>query len=333
MDDASESVLQTATRWLEGGDRVALATVTRTWTSAPRPVGSQMIIDASGRFEGSVSGGCVETAVIDAALDMLVGGAPRVLEFGVTDARAWEVGLACGGRVEVFVGPAELAPLRALAQLRAARLSFGVATDLTSGQMRVFTPDAAPDDIANAFAQLDARAQAGVFGHVFVQRVLPPVRVVVIGAVHIAQALERIARLAGFELIVIDPRAMFASRERFERVEPVCEWPEPALAQLGLDAGTALIALSHDPKLDDPALAAALRSNVFYIGALGSRKSHAARLERLRALGFDDAALARIVGPVGLPIGAKTTAEIAISIMAHIVARLRVPASELDTNA
>jgi xanthine dehydrogenase accessory factor len=333
MDDASESVLQTATRWLEGGARVALATVTRTWTSSPRPAGSQMIVDAGGRFEGSVSGGCVETAVIDAALDMLAGGAPRVLEFGVSDARAWEVGLACGGRVEVFVGPAELPAMRALAQLRAARDTFGVATDLRSGHRRVFASNAVPRDVADAFARLDERTNAGVFEHVFVQRERPPLRIVVVGAVHIAQALDRIARLAGFELIVIDPRAMFASTERFERIQPLCEWPEAALARIGLDASSALLVLSHDPKLDDPALVVALRSNAFYVGALGSRKTHAARLERLRAFGVGDAALARIVGPVGLPIGAKTTAEIAISIMAHIVTRLRVPGSELDTKA
>jgi xanthine dehydrogenase accessory factor len=251
----------------------------------------------------------------------------------VSDARAWEVGLACGGRVEVFVGPAELPALRRLAQLTAAREHFGVAIDLRSGQQRVFAADAVPACLASAFARLDERTSAGVFEDVFVQRQRPPPRVVVIGAVHIAQALERLARLAGFELIVIDPRAMFASAERFERIQPVCEWPEPALARIGLDAGSALLVLSHDPKLDDPALAVALRSNAFYVGALGSRRSHAARLERLRALGLDQTALARIVGPVGLPIGAKTAAEIAISIMAHVIARLRVPGSELDTKA
>jgi xanthine dehydrogenase accessory factor len=329
MDDASDSVLQTAARWLDQGARVVFASVIRTWSSSPRPVGSRMVIDDRGRFEGSVSGGCVESAVIDASLDVLAGGEARVLEFGVSDERAWEVGLACGGRVEVFVGPADAEAVRRALQLRAARATFGVALDLTSGRTQVFANADVPAELASAYAALaaDERAPAAVFEHagarVFVQCERPAVRIVVIGAVHIAQALERLAVLAGFELFVIDPRALFASAERFTHVKPVCEWPEPALAQLGLDANTALIALSHDPKLDDPALAAALRSKVFYIGALGSRKTHASRRERLRALGFDDAALSRIAGPVGLPIGAKTTAEIAISIMAQLIARLR----------
>jgi xanthine dehydrogenase accessory factor len=151
----------------------------------------------------------------------------------------------------------------------------------------------------------------------------PPLRLVVVGAVHIAQPLARIGALAGYDVTVIDPRTAFASEDRFPGIALVTRWPDEAMAAVAPDTRTAIVTLTHDPKLDDPALAAALRSPAFYIGALGSKKTHAARLERLRAAGFDDQSLARIHGPVGLSIGAKSPAEIAVSIMGQVTERLR----------
>jgi xanthine dehydrogenase accessory factor len=158
---------------------------------------------------------------------------------------------------------------------------------------------------------------------VFYEPFNPPLRLVIVGAVHVAQPLARMAALAGFEVIVIDPRAAFATTERFPGVTLVSKWPDEAMRELAPDVRTAVVTLTHDPKLDDPALAESLRSPAFYVGCLGSKKTHAARLERLRALGFDDVALGRLHGPVGMRIGARTPAEIAVSIVAHIVERLR----------
>jgi xanthine dehydrogenase accessory factor len=162
-------------------------------------------------------------------------------------------------------------------------------------------------------------------GQVFLRVFNPPVRLVIVGAVHVAQALFPMARLAGYEVIVVDPRRSFASDERFPGVELSREWPDEAMSRLGVDRRTAVVTMTHDPKIDDPALAAALRSPAFYVGALGSRKTQAARRERLRGQGFSEVDVSRIDGPVGLPIGAVSPGEIAVSILAQLVDRLRRP--------
>lgn len=323
-----EDVTGVALRWLAAGEPVALATVIRTWSSSPRPTGSQMAISRDGRFEGSVSGGCVETAVVGESLAFFEEAAPRTLEFGVVDERAWEVGLACGGRIEVFVGPAERAVLEEIAQLKAARATFGVATDLASGASRVFAESAVPEDLRASWEELQRGQLPSTLveqpeRRCFLRAERPSPRLVIVGAVHLAQVLTQLARIAGFEVMVIDPRAAFASVERFPDVELICEWPTRALDRIGVDRATALVALSHDPKLDDPALSAGLRSRAFYLGALGSRKTQATRRERLAEAGFETRDIDRISGPIGLPIAAKTTGEIAISIVAEIVARRR----------
>jgi len=288
-------ILQQAAGWLQEGRGVALATVTRTWGSAPRPVGSQLVVDDRGQFAGSVSGGCVEGAVVEAAQEVIRTGAPRRLAFGVTNERAWEVGLACGGSIDV-----------AVVRLREPTALAPVLGDLAARRRSVLTLDLGGGDT--------------------LQRVfVPPVRVVVIGAVHIAQALVPMIGLAGFDPVVIDPRPAFASPARFPGAELIGAWPEAALASRPLDARTALVALTHDPKIDEPALAAALRSEAFYVGALGSRKTHAARCARLAALGFSPEAVARVRGPVGLDLGAESPGEIAVSILAELIQRLRRP--------
>jgi xanthine dehydrogenase accessory factor len=320
-----EAELRTAAAWLDAGDRVALATVVRTWGSSPRPAGSQLVVSASGAIEGSVSGGCVEGAVVREARAAMVDGRPRLLRYGVTDERAWEVGLPCGGAIEVLVHGADRGVLaEALAAIDARRPAV-LGIDVATGASRL----AAVDDPVLGEGVRDALAadrsgpvEAG--GATTVLRVLAPApRVVVVGAGHLAQPLVAMARLAGFEPTVVDPRAAFATPARFPGVPLVPEWPEAALPALGLDARTAVVVLAHDAKIDDPALAVALRSDAFYVGALGSRRTHAARLARLRALGFADDALARIHGPVGLAIGAVRAGEIATSIVAELVQTLR----------
>ncbi len=213
----------------------------------------------------------------------------------------------------------------------AAKRPVVLATDLATGEGRLVHPDAPEPGLDPALAAAardaaarDESAKLELGGRtVFLRVYNPPVRVVVVGAVHIAQSLAGMVRLAGYEPIVVDPRRAFATAARFEGIPLVQEWPDEALARLGLDRRTALVTMTHDPKIDDPALAAALRSDAFYVGSLGSKKTQAARRERLRALGFGDADLARIHGPVGLSIGARSTGEIAVSILAQLVAALR----------
>ena len=218
--------------------------------------------------------------------------------------------------------------LRALATARLNGRPLVLATDVDNGEERLIDPTVAPkaplDVAARQAALKDKSGTAEIEGRSWFLNVFnPPLQLYVVGAVHIAQPLSRMAALSGFDVTVIDPRTAFATGERFPGLRLMTDWPDEALANIALDMRSAVVTLTHDPKLDDPALAAALRSPAFYVGALGSKKTHAARLGRLKAQGFDDAALARIHGPVGLDIEAQTPAEIAVSILAQIVARLR----------
>jgi xanthine dehydrogenase accessory factor len=328
--DDTDAILDTAARWRSEGRAAALATVVATWGSSPRPAGSQLAADDTGAFVGSVSGGCVESAVIAEARTILKGAPPRLLEFGVSDEQAWEVGLACGGKVGIFVqslaGQEDL--LAALRRLREARKPALVATDLADGRSALLAEGedagdaglraAVAGDAARALAEERSRVIERDGRRCFLHVFAPPRRIAIVGAVHVAQALIPMAAAAGYDVTVIDPRSAFAAENRFPGVTLMPRWPGAALAAFGLDRRSAVVSLTHDPKIDDPALASALRSDAFYIGALGSRKTHAARLERLREQGFSDAELARIHAPVGLPIGAVSPAEIAVSVLAEI---------------
>ncbi len=303
-------VLARAAAWIDAGLGVAIATVTSTWGSSLRPAGSQLAVNERGDLAGSVSGGCVESAVAAEARGAISDGKLRRLRYGVTDERAWEVGLPCGGTVEMAVTRADPDLLRRLHADVAAKRPVVLALDLATGAGRLVHPGE-PGEVLPAGDGF------------FLRKFDPPVRLVVVGAVHVAQALVRMAQAAGYETVVVDPRRTFATPERFPGVRVVARWPAEALAELGIDRRTAVVTLAHDPKIDDPALAAGLRAGCFYVGALGSRKSHAARLVRLREEGFGDDDLARIHGPVGLAIGAVTPGEIAASILAQLVERVR----------
>ena len=323
----NDEVLQRAAEWLGENKGVALATVVGTWGSSPRPPGSMLAVEEGGAFMGSVSGGCVEGAVVTEAQDVIAGGPPKVLDYGVSDEQAWEVGLACGGELKVFLEralPAEI--LRGLVEDRPAAL----VSHLASGAYAVVRPDAvdgeldlAPETVEEVrLALRDNRGTAieDADGPVFARVFNPPLRMIIVGAVHISQSLAPMAALAGFDVTVVDPRGAFATVERFPGVTLSRQWPDEALAALVPDSRTAVVTLIHDPKLDDPALEAALRSDVFYIGALGSRKTHAKRLERLRAQGFGDEDLARIYGPAGFDLGGRASSEIAVAVLAEAIA-------------
>jgi xanthine dehydrogenase accessory factor len=324
MLTSGEDILRSAQAWSEAGRGIALATVVETWGSAPRPVGSHLVIDAEGNFLGSVSGGCVEGEVVTQGLDALAAGVGRMLEFGVADETAWRAGLSCGGRIRVYVEPMRADWLKPLNEERAARRACALVTDLASGEERlVRAADFAGDPLADILTQKLRRRQSGVAEHqgkeLFVAIYAPPLRLIAVGAVHVSQALAPIAKLSGFDMIIIDPRTAFATPERFPDVELLAAWPQDALPSLRLDRSTAVALLTHEPRIDDEGLVLALRADCFYIGALGSKKTHAKRLERLRAEGFGEAELARIHAPIGLDIGAASPAEIAVSIVGEII--------------
>ncbi|MEZ5477172.1 MAG: XdhC/CoxI family protein [Thiolinea sp.] len=316
----SEDILAQALAWQQAGQHVALATVVRTWGSSPRPVGSHLAVNGQGEFAGSVSGGCIEGEVIRAAQQAMQDRQAQLLSFGVSNEQAWEVGLACGGQVDVQVMSLQQADwLAALQAERAARRGVGLQINLETGAVALLS------SAASASPEILQRLQADQSGpldsdtRLFLRVYTPPARLLIVGAVHIAQALVPMAATAGFEVTLIDPRRAFASAERFPAVRISHDWPDEALEALQVDATTAVVTLSHDPKLDDPALSVALNSPAFYIGALGSRRTHAQRLERLREEGFGEAALARIHAPVGLDLGGRLPAEIAVSILAQLL--------------
>ncbi|MEY8882789.1 XdhC family protein [Donghicola sp. XS_ASV15] len=316
FDDMPERALE----WYRDGRGAALATVVETWGSAPRRTGSMLAISGNGEMAGSVSGGCVEGAVVLEALDAIGDGQPRLLEYGIADDDAFAVGLACGGTIRVLVQPVgdalPVEVLEALVAKRTAREQVALVTDLEIGG-----PKLVVDRYADRF-RLD-RSGVGEDGRTFVAVQNPPLELIIVGAVYIAQALVPMARIAGFDAVVVDPRESFASAARFPETRIINEWPDEAIGQVGIHARTALVVLAHDPKLDDPALLRAVDSKAFYIGALGSKRTHAKRVERLRAAGVSAEDIARIDAPVGMDIGASGPAEIAVSILAQLVARLR----------
>ena len=316
-----ENIPERALALAQSGQGAVIATVIETWGSAPRQVGAQMVVAAGGEMAGSVSGGCVEGAGVVAATAALATGPAPLLDFGVSDDEAFAVGLACGGRIRVMVEPVGGAlPVDLLADLvaaRAARRPVAMVSDLAGGGRRLVEVGAYPERFRMDRSGLDEAGEQFIHIH------NPPLRLFVVGAVHIAQALVPMARIAGHDVTVIDPRPAFGSAARFPDVPLVEDWPDEALAALGLDARSAVVTLTHDPKLDDPAIMAALGSDIYYLGCLGSGRTHAKRVARLEAAGYTADQIARIHAPVGLDIGARGPGEIAVSVLAEMTQRLR----------
>ncbi len=309
----NDSVLAAAAAWK--GEPLALATVVSTWGSAPRPKGSHMLVHADGRFEGSVSGGCVEGDILDTAAQVIAGAPFQVKTYGVADDSAWEVGLPCGGQISVMVQPVSAEGFDPelfdrIAEARDHGQGVTVTTNLATGHS-----DLRPVET----------------GEVFANRYAPPRRLLIVGAVQIAQSLAALAATLGIEVVVIDPRGRFLTEERFPNVTLDDRWPDEAVEAYRPGPSTAVVTLSHDTKIDDPALIAALKTNAAYVGALGSRKSHAARRERMAAAGLNETQIDRIDGPVGIDIGAIGPAEIALSIAAAMVRAFHLPIAAADT--
>lgn len=325
-------VLPELATWIARGDRIALATVIAVKKSAPRPPGAKMAVNADGEVIGAVSGGCVEGAVIEIADAVLRGEPPRRVRFGIADEQAWDVGLPCGGEIEVWVQ--ELAPGPFVDVARAG----GRAAEVTllegqgAGAKVMFAADGTQSgSLGTPELDADARAAADELlwletselrGPLFADVVAPAPRLILFGAVPIAAALCTLSRASGWRPFVVDPRARFATRERFPDAEEVlAAWPREAFASLGgIDPATSIAVLTHDPKLDDAALEIALRSRARFVGAMGSRRAHEARRERLLAAGLSAEELARLSAPVGLDLGAISAPETALSILAEVVA-------------
>ena len=303
-----ESVLSQAGRWRELGRRVAVATVVATRRSAPRPVGSKLVVSETGQLAGSVSGGCVENDVVLAAQEVLEGGQPRLLTYGITDEMAFGVGLPCGGEIDVFVE--ELTDAERPDVTLTVVAGEGVGERLDDPELL----EAARRRGRSHVLELGDRT-------VLADVSAPPPRLFVYGAVDTAEALCRAAKLLGWRTVVADARASFATHERIPSAdELLLLWPEEALAQVQPDLGTAVVVLTHDDKFDLPLIRGALAGDAFYVGWIGSRRNQARRRDLLREDGVTDAELDRISGPSGLDIGADTPAETALSMLAEMIA-------------
>ena len=304
-----DDILTPMSVWLKEKRKVALATVISTWGSAPRPVGGQMAIDSNGEIIGSVSGGCIEGAVINEGINSINDGKLRIKDYGISNDMAWEVGLACGGELKVLIQPLNLEDkiVYSIVENIKNRKPTKLIINCLTGSRHI------DNSMINQVSTYDKIKEE------FIHVIDPKPRLFIVGAVHIAQALISLAKIADFEIILIDPRDHFATEDRFPSCKIINEWPDTALSNFIFDEATHLVTLTHDPKIDDPALIYALKKDMGYIGSLGSKKTHDKRCERLIDIGFCQSDLSKIHGPIGLNIKAKTPAEIAVSIMAEII--------------
>jgi xanthine dehydrogenase accessory factor len=333
-----QTYLPVLSEWLRNHKKCCMATVTATWGSAPRPVGSVMFIGPEGQMLGSVSGGCVEGALLRMAPEVISEGRGRMLSFGVSDSDAWAVGLTCGGKMEVFLEPFPFEDAPALWPLWQQCLSENrdcvLATCVEEGRAAhlLVAPKGVPGSESDGFPQLAEMASAawqqrrsGVVqlpdGRWMLNVFARKPQLILVGAAHVAAELVHLAHYLQFETIVIEPRRAFAENTHFPTPPDQLkqDYPAEVLPAYTLDAYTFAVVMAHDPKIDDQALHLLLRSQVAYIGALSSKASNEQRRARLTGAGFTEAEIARIHAPVGLPIGSKTAPEIALSIMAQVV--------------
>jgi xanthine dehydrogenase accessory factor len=333
-----KEIFQRISEWQAAGEDIALVTLARVSGSAPRMPGARLALTRSGLMVGSVSGGCVEGDVFERALQVLDTGSPQYVEYGIADEMGFEVGLSCGGTINVLIERYEhdsvmQALEHAVTRESPAVLALAVAPDQLAGRRMLIAEDgsvtgavdasldAAIAEKARGYVRQDS-ARLETFGEasIFLETFAPPARLLIVGATHVGMALAEMADQLGFKVTVIDARSLFATSERFPSAEVIREWPDRALESLGIDEYTYIAVLTHDPKFDLPALEMALRSPARYIGAMGSRKTQEGKRQQLRGRGFSDDDLARIHGPIGLDIGAATPQEVAVSILGEIVA-------------
>lgn len=332
-------ILADIDHWQRDGGSIALATVIQTWGSSPRTSGSKMALTPDGRIVGSVSGGCVENAVFEAGIESLKTNRPQLLHFGVADETAWEVGLACGGSLDVFVKPLDKSFFEALHSaienerqavtatvIRGADEILGRELLLHEDGQITGTLGREWDEVVSKLATdvlssgISRRVALNEDVEIFLEAIMPSPALIIVGGVHIAVSLTSLAKALGYRTIVIDPRQAWGNKERFPKVDRLIQaWPGDAFEQIKVTRSSAIAMLTHDPKLDDPALKIALNSPAFYVGALGSRSTHEKRRERLLSDGMTESQLSRLHAPIGLDIGAQTPEEIALAIMSEVV--------------
>jgi len=324
--------------WLENGQLVALATVIKTWGSSPRPAGAGMAITDTGEIAGSVSGGCVESAVIETAMQVLRSGQTERVHFGVGDDQAWDVGLSCGGEIDVFIRQFDQQDLMiwktALSKTNSVCMALVLAgiEKYLGLDMIIENSETLPLEFSQEtntkLIEISGKERPGgihqikspEINEIFVHKIQQDPELILWGAVHFAIPLASLAKTVGFEVTVIDPRRLFSTGDRFPDIKLLLtEWPEGAFQKINITGSTAIVMLTHDPKIDDPALKIALNSPAFYVGALGSRKTHKKRIDRLLNDGLSQSKLDLIHAPVGLDLGGKTPPEIALGIMAEIL--------------
>lgn len=302
--------IEIADSWLAHEHKVVLAIVTSTWGSSPRQAGAIMLIRDDGALSGSVSGGCIEGNVISQAMSLFDKPDHLSLSEGVEDETAWSQGLSCGGQIDVMIVPVTdgyIAPslIKDIASLSSKRQSAYLSFHAKTGKAQL---------LKGSHEQQEGELQFAI---------APRKQLIIIGAGHISQQLAPMALQTDFDVTIIDPRTIFITAERFPNCHLIDTWPETALASITLDNESALIVLTHDARIDDQALIAGLQGNPFHIAALGSQRTHKKRQERLQAAGVSDIDIARIKGPAGLALGAKSPAEIAVSILAEIISEYR----------
>ena len=322
-------VLPTVEGWIRDGRRVAVCTVVRVERSAPRAPGSVMAVSDTGEVAGSVTGGCVESALYVETGEVLAGGPPRLATFGIVDDEAFEVGLPCGGTVHVFI---EMLDPELLARIATAVRDERPIAYLTTiagehlGKPRLVTRDGDPADESEAAARsLLTLGESAIVpvgdDEVFVSSLVPRPAMYIFGAIDFASALATVGRFMGYRVTVCDPRALFITPARFpDADELVTEWPHDFLAHAPVDERTAICVLTHDEKFDVPALRVALTTPARFIGAMGSRRTTDRRRAKLLEEGVSEEDLARIHAPIGLSLGSRTPEEVAIAIGAQIVA-------------
>jgi xanthine dehydrogenase accessory factor len=341
-------VLDDIARWRSEDKRVALARVVGTEGSGPRLPGAAMAVAEDGEVAGSVSGGCVEGAVLTEALDVLATNTPKLVTYGIADEEAFAVGLTCGGTIHVFVQPLDWSTFEVLDDAIRADDPVALATTIDgprNGASLLVRPGVEPtgslghpdldrvvarDALAELAAGITTTRHYGLHGEAreqdvtaFIESFAPPPQMIVFGAVDFTAALVKVAKVLGYRVTVCDARAVFATHQRFPQAdEVVVDWPDRYLAKVGADLGPrdAVCVLTHDHKFDVPAIRAALETDVGYLGAMGSRRTNDERLARLRDSGVSNSDLARLMAPIGIDIGGRTPEETAISICAEIIA-------------
>ena len=324
----NKKIIEKAYEWIKHNQKIVIITVVETWGSSPKPVGSKMIVNENKEFVGSISGGCIETFIIQESLDIIKKNrSSKIKKFKVPDESAWNVGLSCGGEITVYLKKINFKEkiLEQIIKKKRKKLEFALLTNLSTGENEIFEEDKTLNKNFEKFIdQINFYYRSKKNGiikdsNIFVECYNNPIKVIIIGAVHIAQYLADFADKFDFEIYIIDPRNYFGTKERFPNVEIINEWPNEAFKKIKIDSNCALIGLTHDPKIDDPALQYALKKKFFYIGALGSKKTHEKRCDRLKKAGFTRSEVDSIHGPIGIKLGGKSAPEIALSIIAQLV--------------